>query len=91
MQATTDNNSKAKVYLLIIFLVLAAMANAQDKPKCKGMTKAGINCKSFVMPKTDFCRVHSPNLQRCGTIKADKKPCRNIVGQPGLKCHYHND
>lgn len=82
---------KAKIYLVILFLALAALANAQDKQRCKATTKAGTACKAYRMDKQEFCRVHSPSSFKCGTIKADKKACKNPVGRAGDKCHYHND
>lgn len=70
--------------------LITGVASAQtSKPACKGITVKGQPCKSTMIMKDGYCRMHSPNTPRCGALTSAKKPCRMVVSKEGDKCRFH--
>jgi hypothetical protein len=83
-------NIYMKRLLLASALVLTSLVSfGQDKPKCKGITKAGKACQSTIVMKNGFCRVHNPSAIRCGAPTKAGKPCQSIVKTAGERCRFH--
>ena len=80
-----------KSIITMLFMVIAMNTQAQtDKPKqCLGKTTKGEPCKSTIILKDGYCRVHSPNTARCGAMTTSGKPCRMPVNKAGDKCRFH--
>ena len=76
---------------LLILLLCLSVANAQEKPTCKGKTQANEPCKSFMLKPDGYCAHHSPSSPRCGAKKADGQPCKMLVKEPGQKCYHHKN
>lgn len=80
-----------KRFAISIFSALLSLTSiGQDKPTCKGTTKAGTACRAYPTKGSDYCRAHNPNSIRCGFIKKDGTPCKMVVKSQGDKCHIHN-
>lgn len=79
---------KKALILAIAILTIGLNASGQRK-NCKGVTKAGIACKSTIIDKSGYCRSHSPNAIKCAGETKAKKPCGMIVTKKGDYCKYH--
>jgi hypothetical protein len=75
--------------ILFIALFMAFTATQQDKPTCKGTTSKGIACKSTIVLKNGFCRVHNPDRVTCAATTAKGQPCKMVVTIAGDTCHVH--
>lgn len=78
--------------LLITILAATIWLSASGQGKtCKGITKAGIACKSKIIDSAGFCRAHSPAAIKCAGETKAKKPCGMIVNKKGELCRYHKN
>lgn len=64
--------------------------SAQEKTPCKGTTTKNLPCKSTMIMKDGYCRMHSPNAIRCDANTSKKTPCKMVVNKVGEKCKHHN-
>lgn len=78
--------------MLIMTLSLSAQ-NPQEKPKCKAITKSGVQCKNNASEilKDDYCRIHSPQTPKCGAKTKAGTTCKMLVNKTGDKCKYHKE
>jgi hypothetical protein len=53
---------------------------------CKGITKAGTPCKSVIVSKAGYCRIHNPDAKHCPHVVKGKQ-CGMITD--GSKCRFH--
>jgi hypothetical protein len=56
---------------------------------CKGTTKKGEPCKSAILMKDGYCRMHSPASEHCTFIKKNGERCRMVVGKEQQYCRFH--
>lgn len=78
-----------KKMILLAALALTLGAAAQS-PTCKGTTSKGQPCRSSILLKDGYCRMHSPSTPRCGAKTSTGKPCRMVVAAAGQKCKHHS-
>jgi hypothetical protein len=77
---------------MLIALGIAAIAGLSANGQantCRGTTKSKSACKSVIVNKEGYCRVHNPNAVRCGAITKQKKTCAMIVTKQGELCRFH--
>lgn len=78
-----------KKIILFAALAITLAAAAQQRPTCKGTTTKGQPCKSTIVLKDGYCRLHSPSTPRCGATTSKGQPCRMVVATKGQKCKHH--
>ena len=78
-----------KKLFLAVAIFATATLTAQQRPTCKGTTKAGQSCKSTIILKTGFCRAHDPNTPKCKATTTSGKPCQMTVKATGERCRHH--
>jgi hypothetical protein len=78
-----------KFLLPFLFVALSLTITAQDKPKCKATTKAGVVCKG-TPGKDGFCMAHTKTGNFCGAMTSKKTPCKQRVKTAGTKCRFHS-
>jgi len=77
-----------KKLLLSSLMMLSVAAFAQDK-HCKGTKKDGTACKSTIINKAGYCRVHDPNAVKCAGKNSKGQPCGMIPPKGEKYCRHH--
>lgn len=68
-------------------IIALVIATTMSLTPCKGVTKKGDPCKSVIVNKEGYCRLHDPSAKRCPHVSDKGKPCGNITG--GKLCRFH--
>ena len=84
---------------IAIFATLSGFAQETDAFRCKGITKAGNQCKISVKSGTELCWRHDPNYVKkvvaastvCTSKTAVGLPCKVKTRHESGICHHHRD
>lgn len=79
-----------KHWIVATLLLFSTCIYAQEKPKqCTALTVKHVQCKNRAVIGTEYCRLHSPDVPKCGAPTGKGTPCRNVVKEKGLHCWRH--
>ena len=90
---------KKSLLTIALFTAMSGFAQQTDAFRCKGTTKANVQCKISVKVGTELCWRHDPNYVKkviaastiCTSKTAINTPCRMRTRHESGVCHHHRD
>lgn len=76
-------------FIMILFVLLSFVGEAQTKIMCGTMTTKNVPCKSIVKSQGQKCHWHADNKILCGANTVNNIPCKVAVKQQGMLCWRH--
>ena len=84
---------------IALFTTLSGFAQDNNAYRCKGITKAGVQCKTSVKEGVNLCWRHDPNYVKkvevqaviCSGTTKSGNPCKVKTKHSSGICHHHRD